>query len=372
MARCSECEAELSKETCSQNQWKRAKKEKAASCLQCLPVPSAEAREAKKHAEVQAFYRATSGGAQDGVERCKNGRKRKAAAPTARMRERGAEVFEEVERCYDLSTFNYNAEAARQQEELRARIEQSGDACSATALSLGVKLRELQHSLAQCATLSWIKPEAARSIGGDQRWDFLTTVRGGPHGKRERVEQRSSSNSNEHRPMGHMQCAKHATDTRELQLVCKQQGAQFHRTLLDESLVRRDVKGTVLCREDGTLVFVRIPDAHSLNAAACAAFRQEVNHMRRVRPTLVRGVNCASVSQDFFGMGLRVDPNCYAVTTHSALPELEYETAQVYLRLAALYRAHLRPLVRRFATVWFADLWAWIERHNIQCMVDQV
>ena len=36
------------------------------------------------------------------------------------------------------------------------------------------------------------------------------------------------------------------------------------------------------------------------------------------------------------------------------------------------YVAHLRPLVRRFATVWFADLWAWIERHNIQCMVDQV
>lgn len=93
MARCSECEAELSKETCSQNQWKRAKKDKPASCLQCLPVPSAEAREAKKHAEVQAFYRATSGGAQDGVERCKNGRKRKAAAPTARMRERGAEVL---------------------------------------------------------------------------------------------------------------------------------------------------------------------------------------------------------------------------------------------------------------------------------------
>ena len=70
--------------------------EEGQTCI--LPPMSARALcggkgGAKKHAEVQAFYRATSGGAQDGVERCKNGRKRKAAAPTARMRERGAEVL---------------------------------------------------------------------------------------------------------------------------------------------------------------------------------------------------------------------------------------------------------------------------------------
>jgi hypothetical protein len=146
---------------------------------------------------------------------------------------------------------------------------------------------------------------------------------------------------------------------------------RFYRTLLDKSLLRRDANGTVLWR-GGTPVCIRIPDEASLKEKARGIFVQLGLNLLASRSTLVRGESCGSIAADFSAMGLHVDPNCGAVTPHSPRPGNEVRDKEIYKHLCAVYKTHLAPLVHDFAAVWFADLWAWLAKHGISLMVEQV
>lgn len=185
------------------------------------------------------------------------------------------------------------------------------------------------------------------------------------------VETRSNKNPLHFWREGQCKAAPFATETRKLQLLCKQDKVLFYRTLLDKSLLRRDANGTVLWR-GGTPVCIRIPDEASLKEKARGIFVQLGLNLLKSRSTLVRGESCGSIAADFSAMGLHVDPNCGAVTPHSPRPGNEVRDKEIYKHLQAVYKTHLAPLVHDFAAVWFADLWAWLAKHGISLMVEQV
>ena len=168
------------------------------------------------------------------------------------------------------------------------------------------------------------------------------------------VETRSNKNPLHFWREGQCKAAPFATETRKLQLLCKQDKVLFYRTLLDKSLLRRDANGTVLWR-GGTPVCIRIPDEASLKEKARGIFVQLGLNLLESRSTLVRGESCGSIAADFSAMGLHVDPNCGAVTPHSPRPGNEVRDKEIYKHLQAVYKTHLAPRVHDFAAVWFAD-----------------
>ena len=46
--------------------------------------------------------------------------------------------------------------------------------------------------------------------------------------------------------------------------------------------------------------------------------------------------------------------------------------AAIYCRLRAYYNKHLHPLMIKYLTVWFHDLWAWLGQHGVLLHVQQV
>ena len=154
-------------------------------------------------------------------------------------------------------------------------------------------------------------------------------------------------------------------------MLCKQDKVRFHRTLLDKSMLRRDANGTVLWR-DGMPVCIRLPDDASLDMKTRGIFVELGINMLSSRATLVRGESCGSIAVGFAAMGLHVDPNCAAVTPHSPQKGHDVRDMEIYKHLCALYRIHLAPRVHDFAAVWFTDLWAWLAKHGVTLMVEQV
>ena len=184
---CASCGKPASKDLFAQNQRKRLKDGKPARCRACLPTPTAEAKAAQQAAEVASFHMFTSRGAMDGVQRTVNGRKRKAQAPSERMKEEAALLFAELASVYNVEEFNYKARAARQTAALEAALNGCGDRLSATGLRLSAELQALEDAQTRLAKLTWIQPQVGWAVAERQHGDFMTTLRDGAHGCRERV-----------------------------------------------------------------------------------------------------------------------------------------------------------------------------------------
>ena len=131
------------------------------------------------------------------------------------------------------------------------------------------------------------------------------------------------------------------------------------------------MNGTVLCRGEMPMC-IRLPDEACLDKKARGIFVQLGQNILASRATLVRGESCGSISVGFAAMGLHIDPNCGAVTPHSPQKGHEKRDMEIFKHLCAVYKTYLSPIVHDFASVWFADLWAWLARHGITLMVEQV
>lgn len=184
---CDTCGKSASKDLFSQNQRKRLKDGKTALCLACLPTPTAEAKAAQQAAELTSFHLTTSRGAMDGVQRTENGRKRKARKPSEHMKEKAALLFAELASIYNVKQFNYEAAAARQAATLKAALNGCGDQLSATGLRLSAELQALEDAQTRLAKLTWIQLQASWAVAELQHGDFMSTLRDGAHGCRERV-----------------------------------------------------------------------------------------------------------------------------------------------------------------------------------------
>ena len=187
---------------------------------------------------------------------------------------------------------------------------------------------------------------------------------------RRQVEQVSNRNPNHFYDVGKCRAAPYASATRKLQLLCTTSGEHFHRSQLSEAMLHRAAHGTVLWR-GGSLVCVRLPD-NSLGRVAIGELLQLATEHLRSRPTLVRGKSCASISTHFAAMGLHLDLYSQSATPHSSRAGYEVRDAAIYCRLRAYYNKHLHPLMSKYLTVWFHDLWAWLGEHGVLLHVQQV
>ena len=80
-----------------QKQRKRLKAGKKALCRTCRPLATAEVKAATEAAELAVFNANASSGAMDGVARTVRGRKRKAQAPSQRMKDESVPLFAELQ-----------------------------------------------------------------------------------------------------------------------------------------------------------------------------------------------------------------------------------------------------------------------------------
>jgi hypothetical protein len=184
---CDECGVPASKELFAQNQRKRLKAGKKALCRTCRPLATAEVKAATEAAELAAFNANASSGAMDGAARTVRGRKRKAQAPSQRMKDESVPLFAELQTTYSVDEFNYMAAAERQTGALRAALNCCDDRLSATGLRLSAELRALEGAKERLAKLTWIDSQVDRAVPEAQECDFMSTLRVGGHGSRERV-----------------------------------------------------------------------------------------------------------------------------------------------------------------------------------------
>ena len=187
---CDECGllwTPASKELFAQKQRKRLKAGKKALCRTCRPLATAEVKAATEAAELAAFNANASSGAMDGVARTVRGRKRKAQAPTQHMKDESVLLFAELQTTYSVDQFNYMAAAERQTGALQAALNCCDDRLSATGLRLSAALRELEGAKERLASLTWIDSQVDRAVPEAQECDFMSTLRAGGHGSRERV-----------------------------------------------------------------------------------------------------------------------------------------------------------------------------------------
>ena len=184
---CASCGVEASKALFAQNQLKRFKRNKTGQCRSCLPPPPAEEKAATEAKELADFNAKVSSGAMDGASRRVNGRKRKAQAPSQHMKDKAVPLIAELEALYDVSTFSYKEAAARQAAALEAELSNCGDPLSSTGARVSAELRALEGAQERLATLTWIDSRADRAVPEAQQRDFMTTLRAGAHGSRERV-----------------------------------------------------------------------------------------------------------------------------------------------------------------------------------------
>jgi hypothetical protein len=371
MATCAQCGVPASQCSFSQNQRKRLAMGKSASCLSCKPTPSADELAALHAAEVAAFNRRETEGAMDGVARSVNGRKRKAVGPTQSMKEMAAKLFAECEEMYKVESFDYFAAKSRLVSDMHAQMAR-WDPLSAMGIRARLHLEMLERAHTRLRTLTWIYPEQGLVLVEAHHNDFLTTLpnRGLPHSNRMVLETLSSKNPNHYHKWGKCRAAPYSSPTRALQLLCKQHGVRFHRTQLDEGMLRRHPNGTVLWRGN-TPICMRLPNG-SLDDTATRAFLDMGRNLLDSRPTLVRGKSCASISRNFAALGLHMDPNCGAATPHSPLPGHERREMDLFLQLRAAYARWLSPVVHDYASVWFGELWRFLMDNAVTLLAEQV